>query len=179
MKSVKVIVIVIMAVFGLAVSGFTQTIELQAGVAGAGIHDGLFFANGGGADTLLLVTDGGIYEMNNEDSVMVPMVIMAAPGLTQMPIIRPADGDTLDRFLSIRADLTLEGIILDGMSGIITTHNSWDTKFPSNNGSMAGASTTIRDNGCGPFHNRLPIRIGHIGYQYLAIFEFIDIMNGG
>lgn len=106
----------IVAVFCLTGFAFAQSINVQAGVAGQDLVDALAAVNGGAviADTLLLVTDGGIYELDRGDTISVPMVIKAADGLTNKPIIRSSAGNDLDRFFEVWADLTLEGIILDG-----------------------------------------------------------------
>ena len=93
-----------------------QAVDVKAGVAGQDLVDALAAVNSGAvlADTLVLVSDGGIYELSESDSISVPMTIMAAPGLTDKPIIRAAAGDTCGRFFEVWADLSLEGIILDG-----------------------------------------------------------------
>lgn len=140
----------ILAVFCITSFAFAQTIEVKAGVAGEDLVDALAYVNGGAAaDTLLLVTDGGIYELSTADSISVPLTIMAAAGLTNKPIIRASAGDTCDTFLEIWADFTVEGIIFDGKR-TDGTLNPFDDKMlignvPHPDGSFPRNDLTIRN----------------------------------
>jgi hypothetical protein len=90
-------------------SAYTQSIEVTPE---QGLGLALEYANQGNADTLMLT--GGIYEMNEAVSIVSPITIMAKEGLTEKPMIRPAPGDSIDRFFGIRHDFTLLNVILDG-----------------------------------------------------------------
>ncbi len=41
---------------------------------------------------------------------------------------------------------------------------------------MAGPTTTIGDDRTGDFHNRLPVRVRHIGDQDLAFLELTNVL---
>lgn len=72
-------------------------------------------------DTLFLTTSGGVYTTTDTMalSVLEPLVIMAAPGLAQMPIITNSDPNqkVLD-ILRIYADFTVDGVIFDGGNAV-------------------------------------------------------------
>jgi|SaaInl8_200m_RNA_FD_contig_31_322307_length_2775_multi_10_in_0_out_0_2 hypothetical protein len=94
---------------------FGQTVQAQAGVAGADLADALAAINGGyAADVIELITDGGFYEFSATDSISVPLTIRAAAGLAVKPTIRAAVGDTLGRYLEVWADFTVENVIFEG-----------------------------------------------------------------
>ena len=42
---------------------------------------------------------------------------------------------------------------------------------------MAGTPPTVGHNGCGPLHDWLPIRIGHVSHQHVAGLHFIHVSN--
>ncbi len=68
-------------------------------------------------DTIFLTTSGGVYTTTDTMalSVLEPLVMMAAPGLAEMPILTNSDPNqkVLD-ILRIYADFTVEGVIFDG-----------------------------------------------------------------
>jgi len=145
----------ILAMFCITSFAFAQTIEVKAGVAGEDLVDALAYVNGGGAaDTLLLVTDGGIYEFSTGDTISVPIIISAAAGLTNMPIIRASAGDTVETVFEVWADFTVEGIIFDGKrtDGTLNPFLSKDVigVVPHPDGTFPRHDITIRD--C-EFHN--------------------------
>jgi len=110
----KFFYLIIVFVFCISIVGFAQTIQVAADApVGQRLQGALVFANGGNADVLELVTDGGIYELSTADSISVPLTIRAADGLTNKPIIRASAGDTCGVFLEVWADFTVEGIIFD------------------------------------------------------------------
>jgi hypothetical protein len=116
MKFFYLTITIIVCAFCISNVGFAQTIPVDAGPPdhATGLVTALAFANGGNADVLELVTDGGVYELSKPDSISVPLTIRAKDGLTNKPIIRVAAGDTCDIFLEVWADFTLEGVIFDG-----------------------------------------------------------------
>ena len=97
---------------------FSQTvIQVEASAApGATLMDALAYANSGAVPDIIieLTTDGGIYYLSDSDSVDVPLTVRAAEGLTNMPVIKAADGDTVRNFFTVYNDFTLQGIVLDG-----------------------------------------------------------------
>lgn len=98
--------------------GYSQTVfPVEAGAGpGADLTAALQVANTGTPPDVIieLVTDGGIYELSEQDSVSVPFTLRAKADLTEKPIIRAATGDTLTTVFEVWADFTVEGIIFDG-----------------------------------------------------------------
>lgn len=75
------------------------------------------YANQNGVDTIFLSTSGGVYTTTDTNyfNVTSPMVIMAKPGIAEMPIITHSDDSAaVLEIFRISNDLTLEGVILDG-----------------------------------------------------------------
>ena len=96
--------------------GFSQTvipIEDTAG-EGADLKAALSFANSGQDVIIELTTNGGKYYLSEPDSITVPLTIRAAEGLTEKPVLRVPNGDTLQVFCMAKSDFTLQGIIMDG-----------------------------------------------------------------
>ena len=75
------------------------------------------YANANGVDTIYLTTPGGVYTTTDTSyfNITTPLVIMAAPGLSEMPIFThsAADSGVIEIF-RISDDLTIEGVIFDG-----------------------------------------------------------------
>ena len=59
--------------------------------------------------------------------------------------------------------------------GVAATDYGRNTQFARNNRRMAGTSATVGNDGCRAFHYRLPIRVGHIGNQYVAFFHAVHL----
>ncbi len=78
----------------------------------------LDYAASNNIDTLLLSTSGGVYTTSDTVYFQIkkPVVIMAKPGLAEMPILTHSDADsgTIEMF-RCHDDVTFEGIIFDGM----------------------------------------------------------------
>ncbi len=77
-----------------------------------GLNAAIDYVKTGAANTIVLVTDGGVYYTNPFD-VTVPMTIKAKAGLSQKPVIVP-QGCGAGTFIKLKDDLTLEGIKIDG-----------------------------------------------------------------
>ncbi len=75
------------------------------------------FAMSNNIDTLILVSDGGIYTTTDTNFFFIhnPLTIIAQEGLSQMPTIThsAADSSVLEIF-RIAHDFTIKGVILDG-----------------------------------------------------------------
>ena len=104
---------------GLALLASSSLASAQAiDVAAAdGINAAIDFANAGNADTLRLV-DGAstaVYELAPV-AITSPMVIMAAPGLSEKPLIRAAAGIEQNDYITVDNDLTVIGVIIDGQT---------------------------------------------------------------
>lgn len=100
--------------FILAFSAMAQEIEVEAGVAGAGLTEAIAWANAGNADVIILATDGGIYGIPPVE-INMPMTIKAKAGLANMPEIHPSELIDANDFIKINNSLTLDGVIVDGM----------------------------------------------------------------
>ena len=56
----------------------------------------------------------------------------------------------------------------DLLGGVAAAHHRRHTQFAGDNGSMAGAPASVGDDGGGALHDRLPVRVGHVGDQHVA-----------
>ncbi len=99
-------------------TGYSQTVIPVAADAGpdADLTAALIYANSGAVSDIILelTTDGGIYELSEQDSISVPLTIRAKADLANKPIIRASAGDTVSTVFEVWADFTVEGIIFDG-----------------------------------------------------------------
>ena len=80
-----------------------------------GLESAIDYANGGNADTLVLVESGpyfiGPVEINS------PMTIMGGSNLTTAPSIVASDTTDANDFIKINNSLTLDGVVVDGKYG--------------------------------------------------------------
>ncbi len=67
--------------------------------------------------------------------------------------------------------------VFDRRRGIAASHHGGDAQFPGDDGGMTGASTAVGDDGGGPFHDRFPVRVGHVGHQYIAGPDTVHLGN--
>ncbi len=51
------------------------------------------------------------------------------------------------------------------------------TQFATDDGSVAGAATTIGDNRGGLFHDRLPVGVRFVGDEHFPFLELVDVMR--
>ena len=51
------------------------------------------------------------------------------------------------------------------------TDQGWNSQFPRNDCSMAGAAAAVGDDRRRFLHDRFPVGIGHVGDQYIAVFD--------
>lgn len=75
------------------------------------------YANTNGVDTVFLATSGGLYTTNDTNyyNITSPMVIMAKPGLDEMPtIIHSDDSASVIEYFRVSNDFTIDGVIIDG-----------------------------------------------------------------
>ena len=54
-----------------------------------------------------------------------------------------------------------------------------DAEFAGDDGGVAGAPATVGDDGGGDLHDRLPVRIGHVGDQYVAGLDHRHFVGAG
>ena len=67
-------------------------------------------------DTLVLTTDGGQYQNDDELRTEMPLTIMAAPGLMNRPVLTNNGTDSTKDIIRMYSDLTLIGLELDGLA---------------------------------------------------------------
>ncbi len=131
MKVRFAIIFVFAALFLLPVFAFAGVIQVPAG--DNQIDNALAQASAG--DTLVLITDGGLYHETLTAVIDIPLVIRAADGLTQKPVWYTDSGRLV---IQLQNDLVLEGIRFDGAKGdsltakCIQTGDSVDVKWDYN-----------------------------------------------
>jgi len=118
MKVTNMILFTMLTLLCTATIIFSQTIipvEADAG-EGADLKSALAYVNSGVVNDPIieLVTDGGKYYLSEEDSVIFPLTLRAADGLSEKPVIKPAVGDTLNYLFRVKNDFVVQGIIFDG-----------------------------------------------------------------
>ena len=117
MKVFKMTFVTILVLLFVSI-GYSQTVIPVAADAGpdADLTAALIYANSGAVSDIILelTTDGGIYELSEQESISVPFTIRAKADLANKPIIRAATGDTVSTVFEVWADFTVEGIIFDG-----------------------------------------------------------------
>jgi hypothetical protein len=118
MKIFKINFVTILAVLCIASMSYSETvIPVEAGAGeGADLTSALIYVNSGAVvdPVIELVTDGGEYFLHDADSNIVPITIRAAADLTEKPVIKVAEGDTVQVFFRAKSDFTIQGIIMDG-----------------------------------------------------------------
>ena len=108
MKIFKILSILFVLTISISTS-WAQEIEVTSDQS---LNDAITFVESGGANTIVLATNGGVY-YTNPFTVTVPMTIKAKEGLSQTPVIVP-QGAGASSFIIVNDDLTLEGIKIDG-----------------------------------------------------------------
>ncbi|MXX96506.1 MAG: DUF5123 domain-containing protein [Rhodothermaceae bacterium] len=133
--------LMIALVFLVAKPAFSQTkIEVEAGQNT--LLDAVAAAAPG--DTLVLTTDGGQYLNDDElkpDSSL-SLTIMAAPGLTNRPVLINNGEDSTKDIIRLYGDMTLIGLEFDGLA-----HQGLTTKYAIRTGSGSGdAGENVKKN---------------------------------
>ena len=103
---------VVMLAMTAAIASAQQRIDVEAGQNT--LLDALAQAQPG--DTLVLVTDGGAYENDDELRVEMPLTIMAADGLAARPVLTNNGDDSTKDIIRVYNDLTLDGLEFDGLA---------------------------------------------------------------
>ena len=70
--------------------------------------------------------------------------------------------------------------VFHALGRITTAHHGRDPQFTGNNRRVTGTAATVSDNCCCFLHDRFPVRVGHVGNQYVTWFDtvhFADVMN--
>ena len=70
-----------------------------------------------------------------------------------------------------------DGHLLSGLEtfgAVFRADQAGNAQLPGDNGGMTGPSASVGDNGPGTFHNRLPVRVRHVGDQYFPGPEIVD-----
>ena len=58
---------------------------------------------------------------------------------------------------------------------VAAAYNGGYAHFARHDSGMAGAPSFVGDDGTGLFHDRLPIRVRHVGHEDIARFEILAI----
>ncbi len=66
-------------------------------------------------------------------------------------------------------------VLFQSGGGIAAADHRRDAELAGDNGGVAGAPTAVGDDGRCSFHHRLPIGIGHVGYQHVAGLHFVHL----
>lgn len=103
---------VVMLAMTAPMASAQQRIEVEAGQNS--LLDALAQAQPG--DTLVLVTDGGAYENDDELRVEMPLTIMAAEGLADRPVLTNNGEESTKDIIRMYNDLTLDGLEFDGLA---------------------------------------------------------------
>ncbi len=79
--------------------------------------------------------------------------------------------------VSPSAQETVTGWPSGRLGGVATADHRRHAQFAGDDGGVAGAAATVGDDGRGPFHDRLPVGIGHVGHQYVAGLNPVHILE--
>ena len=70
--------------------------------------------------------------------------------------------------------------IFHALGRIATAHHGWDPQLTGNDCRVTGTTATVGDNRRCFLHDRFPVRVGHVGNQYVAWFDtvhFADVLD--
>src|SRR4030042_738134 len=70
-------------------------------------------------------------------------------------------------------------VVSKNFTSIPCPHDTWNAQFPANDGSMAGPATPVGYDASSDLHDGLPIRVCHLGHQYLAFFKLPYFFRAG
>ena len=119
MKVTKLILLSILSTVLVSNFAFATKVEIMEdsqASTGQTLMDAITYLHDGTlqADTLVLVTSGGQYGVDKWEH-LVPLTIMAAPGIAEKPQLHPATRYYKgNEMIQIRNDLALIGLVLDG-----------------------------------------------------------------
>src|SRR5690606_28666056 len=82
-------------------------------------------------------------------------------------------------FVAFRARDRHQGTVGQDFGSIAAADHGRDTELTRNNRRVASPPTTVGDDGRGTLHDGFPVRVGHVGYQYVAGFDFVHFGNVG
>ena len=67
--------------------------------------------------------------------------------------------------------------VFEQIGRIATTHHRRNTQFAGDDGGVAGAPAPVGDDGRSPFHDRLPVGVGHVGHQHIARLDLVHLAD--
>ena len=73
-------------------------------------------------------------------------------------------------------DLAAVGQLLGGRAG---ADHRGDAELAGDDRGVAGAAAAVGDDRRGPLHDRLPVGVGHVGDQHLALAELVHLVDRG
>ncbi|MBN1302089.1 MAG: T9SS type A sorting domain-containing protein [Melioribacteraceae bacterium] len=103
--------------FGTAIVSYGQLTSIDV-TSEYDFMTAIKFANQQHVDTIYLSSSGGVYTTSDTlyYNITTPLVIMAKPGLAEMPVITHSDdSSSIIELFRYSNDFTLDGVILDGM----------------------------------------------------------------
>ena len=73
-----------------------------------------------------------------------------------------------------------QGALFQLFCGVAAAHHGRNAQLTRNDGSVAGATAPVGDDGAGTLHHGFPIRVGHVGHQHVAglnLVHLADVMH--
>ncbi len=65
--------------------------------------------------------------------------------------------------------------ILQQLGGVAATYNCRNAQLTGDDRRVAGTPATVGDDGAGTLHHRFPVRVGHVGDQYVAWLYLVHL----
>src|SRR5690606_29603236 len=65
--------------------------------------------------------------------------------------------------------------ILQHVGGVAAADHRRDAQLAGDDGGVAGTAATVGDDGAGALHDRLPVRVGHVGDQHVARLYLVHL----
>ena len=97
-------------------------------------------------------------------------------GLGQVGEVEPIDFELQQPFINMALLALGAGngdllAVLDLLGAVAGTDDAGNAQLTGDNGGMTGPAATVGDDGRSNLHDRLPVGIGHVGDQHLALLE--------
>ena len=78
-------------------------------------------------------------------------------------------------FIAFRARYGHLVAFLEDIGRVAATHDGRNAKLAGNNRCVARAPAAVGHDGRRPFHDRLPVRVGHVGHQHVAWLHLVHL----
>src|SRR4030042_478488 len=70
-------------------------------------------------------------------------------------------------------------IVFQNFASIPCSHHAGNSKLPADDGRMASPSSAVGHNARGNLHDGFPVRVCHLGNQYLALLKLLYLSRTG